>query len=367
VDVARLTQLGVTSHVAAPAAGGPRAAATFAGQVVAAVVAVAAARGDKPERRVPTDDTLGPGTVIAVWGPTGAPGRTTVAIAVADELARSGVRTLLADGDTYGPSVAQRLGVLDEASGVAAAVRLARAGTLRPDELSSAARTLPAGLAVLTGLTRADRWPELPAPLLQRVWTTCRSVADVTVVDCGFCLEEDDELSYDAVVARRNAATLATLAVADILLVVGSADVVGTTRLVRGLHELAELADRRPGAVPEQRRVVLNRATPSARRSRGIARSLSVADVDGSLAAAVLVPDDADAAARSVADGRALAEVAPRSSARTALRRLAEQLRPPDLGSAGAVGRGARAARGAGGVAAEGGAGRNRRRRRTAR
>jgi Mrp family chromosome partitioning ATPase len=309
-DAARLTQLGVTAHVAAPAASGVRAAATFAGQVVAAVVS--AVRADEPGQPAQTDAAPGPGTVVAVWGPTGSPGRTTIAIAVADELARSGVGTLLADADTYGPSVAQRLGILDEASGVAAAVRLARSETLRSDELTSVARALHSGLGVLTGLTRADRWPELPAPMLQRVWTACRSVADVTVVDLGFCLEEDDELSYDAVVSRRNAATLATLEIADMLLVVGRADVVGVARLVRGLHELGDLAERRPEAVPDQWRVVLNRVPPPGRRSRGLVRTLAGADADGSLVGALLVPEDAEASARSVAVGRTLAEVAPR-------------------------------------------------------
>ena len=65
-----------------------------------------------------------------MWGPTGAPGRTTVAVGLATELARSGVHTLLADADVYGGVVAQVLGFLDEAPGLAAAVRLANNGQL---------------------------------------------------------------------------------------------------------------------------------------------------------------------------------------------------------------------------------------------
>jgi hypothetical protein len=55
----------------------------------------------------------GTGRLVAVWGPTGAPGRTTVAVGIAGELALAGVPTLLADADTYGGSVAQVLGFLD--------------------------------------------------------------------------------------------------------------------------------------------------------------------------------------------------------------------------------------------------------------
>ena len=56
-----------------------------------------------------------------VWGPTGAPGRTTLAIGLAAELAGSGLPTVLVDADTYGASVAQCLGLLDESSGLATA------------------------------------------------------------------------------------------------------------------------------------------------------------------------------------------------------------------------------------------------------
>ena len=69
--------------------------------------------------------------VIAVWGPTGAPGRSTVALNLAAELARS-APTLLVDCDTYGSSVAQSFGLLDEAPGVAAAAAGSRPGRARP-------------------------------------------------------------------------------------------------------------------------------------------------------------------------------------------------------------------------------------------
>ncbi|HEX2704881.1 MAG TPA: hypothetical protein VHM65_03920, partial [Candidatus Lustribacter sp.] len=58
----------------------------------------------------PAEPDLGPdrsrGRVIAVWGPTGAPGRTMVAVNVAAEVAQAGISTLLVDADTYGGCVA---------------------------------------------------------------------------------------------------------------------------------------------------------------------------------------------------------------------------------------------------------------------
>src|SRR5829696_3465010 len=69
----------------------------------------------------PEERPAGLGRVVAVWGPTGAPGRTTVAVGVADELSRLGVSTLLVDADVYGGVVAQLLGLLDESPGLAGA------------------------------------------------------------------------------------------------------------------------------------------------------------------------------------------------------------------------------------------------------
>ena len=103
--------------------------------------------------RRPTRRTGPPGAagVVAVWGPTGAPGRTTVAVGLADEAARLGISTLLVDADVYGGVVAQVLGLLDESPGLAGAARLAATGSL------DAAAPGPAGVGGAPAPARADR------------------------------------------------------------------------------------------------------------------------------------------------------------------------------------------------------------------
>jgi len=91
------------------------------------------------------------GTIIAVWGPAGAPGRTIVALNLASELARLGQTTVLVDADTYGGCIAQSLSLLDEAPGLAAAARSADQGTLDLAALARLAPEVSAGLRVLTG------------------------------------------------------------------------------------------------------------------------------------------------------------------------------------------------------------------------
>ena len=262
----------------------------------------------------------GRGRVLAVWGPVGAPGRTTVAVALADELARAGSTVLLADADTYGPAVAQHLGVLDESSGLAGAVRVAAGGPLDPEALAACARSVGVRLRLLSGLTRPDRWPELRPASLAQVWRTARALADVTVVDVGFCFEDDDELAYDTAAPRRNAATVVTLDAADVVLAVGAADPVGVQRLVRGLHELRERSAEEPG--PDLRVVVnrVRRGPVGARPGQRVAETLRrLAGVSHP----VLVPDDGSACDLALARGRPLAKVAARSAARLALRDLA--------------------------------------------
>jgi len=277
-----------------------------------------------PDRDAPTaaEPVVEPGTgrLVAVWGPTGAPGRTTVAVGVATELAAAGTPTLLADADVYGGVVAQVLGFLDEAPGLAAAARLANNGQLDVPALAGVAVVAGPDLRVLTGISRADRWPELRPAALEQVWALARSLAAVTVVDLGFCLEQDEELSFDTAAPRRNGATVATLLAADVVLAVGSADPVGMQRLVRGLTGLREAA---PGVLP---RVVVNRVRrsavgpdPEAQLAEALERYAGVRDV-------AFVPDDRDAMDASLLQARALCESSPDSPARRALAGIAAGL-----------------------------------------
>lgn len=263
------------------------------------------------------DQLSGTGRVIAVWGPTGAPGRSTVAVGLATELAARGVSTLLADADVYGGTVAQLLGMLDETSGLAAAARSAGSGSLDVTVLARQARQLDPHLLVLTGLSRADRWTELRPTAVESVWSTARLLAPCTVVDAGFCIESDEEISFDTLAPRRNGATLATLEEADEVIVVGTADPVGLTRLIRALHELRAVV---PSATP---RVVVNRVRAG---SLGNSPADAVAEALSRYAgvqAAALLPFDQAACDAALSYGRSLADAARSSKLRKAMQQLA--------------------------------------------
>ncbi|MHA7281675.1 AAA family ATPase [Arthrobacter sp. TMS2-4] len=277
-----------------------------------AVAALPAAAAEEP----------GAGRVVAVWGPPGAPGRTTLALNMAAELAAAGSSVLLVDADTYGASIGASLGLLDESAGLAQACRIADQGWFDAPALGRIAVSVAVKggrLRVLTGITRPDRWPEVRPAALGKVLEAGRSLAEVIVVDCGFCLEADEELSFDTLAPRRNGATLRCLEVADTVFAIGAADTIGVPRLVKALAELGD-------AVPTVRpRVVFNKV-----RSEAVGRAPETQLREAwerfgpSIEISALLPVDHPAADRALLAGTALLETAPGSPLRLAIAVLAD-------------------------------------------
>jgi MinD-like ATPase involved in chromosome partitioning or flagellar assembly len=237
------------------------------------------------------------GRVLVVWGPAGAPGRTTLAAGVAAELARRGCRTTLVDADPYGGAVAQQLGILDEVSGLLAAARLTAGGML-PERFGSVQRTIGPHLGVVTGLPRADRWVEVRSGVVDHLLDVGRNHGHV-VVDTGFSLEHDPATDFGSRPGR-NQMTMSAIEGADEVVVVGNADPVGLSRLARGLVELRELT----GGAPV--RVVVNRMRPTL----GWSDKDIAGMVEGftRLTGLHFLPDDRAAVDRALVAGRTVVE-----------------------------------------------------------
>lgn len=296
---------------------------------------------EEPEtaRRPGASDGLPPrGRIVVVWGPHGSPGRSTVAINLAAELAQQGVETTLVDLDTWGPSTAALLGLLDETAGVALACRAADRDRLSPEALERAAVQVQVGcsrLTVLTGITRPERWPELRAGSVRRLLRACQHMpralqladgseaaqpsgpAPVIVVDVGASLEEDEELLSEIEVPRRSAATTAALAEADLVLAVCSAEVLGIPRAARALPGLLELTPAPVVLVANRVRRSAAGSSPRAALKEAWAAIGAPGQWDAHLS---WEPRTVDAAALA---GSVLAESAPSSALRSQLRDLA--------------------------------------------
>ena len=287
---------------------------------------------DTPGRAVPDleSDVADPaesageaqGRLVAVWGPTGAPGRTTVAIGLAAEMAGRGSTVTLVDADPYGGAVGQHLAVLDEVSGLLAAARLANAGQLDRVRLAGLAREVTRGFRLVTGLPRPDRWTEVRPQALVEVLAAARRLDEHVVVDTGFGLPSTP-LDPFAASAGRDEITLAVLEEAEQVVVVGAADPVGLTRLVRSLRDLIEV--RTAGADV----VVVNRMRSSLGWStREVGDLVAQVAPDAGL---FFLPEDQVAADRAVVSGRTLLESGD-SPLRRAMSRVSEEaLRPAAL------------------------------------
>jgi MinD-like ATPase involved in chromosome partitioning or flagellar assembly len=245
-----------------------------------------------------------------------------VATGLAAELARRRNTTVLVDADPHGGSVAQVLGVLDEVSGLLAASRLVHSGELG-ERFASVQRALDPWLTVVTGLPRPDRWTEVRPGAIEALLEVAAEHAHV-VVDAGFGLEDDAAGDYASRPGRAHV-TRSAVSAADEVLVVGTPDPVGLSRLARALVELRETT----GSVPT--RVVVNRMRPSLGWSER-----DVADIVTAFARSVslhFLPEDQVTVDRALVTGRTLAEIDPDSPLVRALGELADVV-VPDPGNA---------------------------------
>ena len=209
------------------------------------------------------------------------------------------------------------LGLLDESPGLAAACRQAAAKRLDAAALAPLCWQLGPQLRVLTGIPLASRWTELRPPAVTSVLAAARALADFTVLDCGFCLETDEELSFDTLAPRRNGATLAVLDDADLVVVVGAADPIGLQRLVRGLAEL------RDAEITAPVWVVLNKVRAGVVQGDTEAELRAALERFAGRTPAAMLPADARAVDAAVATGRLLSESSPASPLRRAVIDLA--------------------------------------------
>ena len=264
------------------------------------------------------------GRLVAVWGPGGAPGRSTLAVNLAAEAAAAGADTVLVDADTYGPSQSQLLGVLDEAPGLVAAARAHDRDTLDPETMESLLPLVQPRLRLLSGIGVPGRWAELRRTSMDGVWAALARRGGLVLADVASLLEEDEELSYDTIAPQRNAAAISAIEASDAVIAVVTADPISITRLLREHSRLQELG-------VEELHVVVNRVgapVPGDRVRELIASRIQVASL-------TLLPDDPTACRTAAWDGALLAEAAPRSALRRGLRDLAAS--PAVIGQGAAV------------------------------
>ncbi|MEI6623467.1 MAG: hypothetical protein WCP28_16345, partial [Actinomycetes bacterium] len=260
-----------------------------------------------------------PGSVVAVWGPVGAPGRTTVAVAIAEQLAAAGCECMVADADVQAPGVGDLLGMPSDVSGLIAACRQADQGTLDVASLARAARSLGPRLRVLTGLPHPSRRPELRPAALRAVWATARALAEFTVVDIGGSGEADldDRAAFDEFAAAMVTPASGVLGVADLVVAVTGCEPLAVARMLSTIGQVTDTAS------SARLHVVINKVRGSVVGNRELAELTALLTRRLNPSAVWVVADERDACDRAAVKGLTLCEYAPTSRASRALAEVA--------------------------------------------
>lgn len=267
------------------------------------------ALADPQEEEVAPNRERPPGKVIAVWGPKGAPGRTTVAVELAATLAQTEPMTLLVDVDLYGGDVLQLLGIAEELPGVVPIARSGARGELRSDSWTAALKRSGNGSLLLPGLLRADLWSEVSPFGWQEVLEASRRDLTYSIFDVGFCLEGTHD---PAAPAGRNDVARSTVAAADTVVATFRADAVGLRTFFWAIEAEPELL------APDRLVVVANRVRPGedGEIKTIVRRQLGRFPI-------AFIPDRPDHMARAMWEASPLTDCLPASPIVEEIRRLA--------------------------------------------
>ena len=177
------------------------------------------------------------GRLVAVWGPKGAPGRSTVAVELAAEIAAQEPATALVDGDTYGGDLAQMLAVVEELPTIVWAAQSASDGTLGQGSIASMLRRTSAnGPVLLPGINRSELWSDITLFGWERLLDVFTATFRYTIVDVGFGLENDDRLQHG-----RDRLARQTIQEADSVVAVCRADPTGLKTFLWSAERLKEI------------------------------------------------------------------------------------------------------------------------------
>lgn len=263
-----------------------------------------------PEGLAGGSDTSG--RLLAVWGPKGAPGRTTLAVELAAVLAQADPATLLVDADLYGGDVAQLLGLTEELAGLVSVCRKGAGGELREEGWVQDLRRVRGGPVVLPGLLRPELWGEVTAFGWSELLTAARNGFSNTVLDVGFCLERPRPVQEGP---GRNDVAIAALEQADRIVAVLRADPIGIRSFLWAFTDHRDLLDL------DRSVVVVNRVRPGeeAEVARFLRRHLGRPPL-------ALVPDRPDHVVPAVWEGIPILAAHPSSPISSAVREIAAAL-----------------------------------------
>lgn len=163
--------------------------------------------------------------LIAISSPYGSTGKTTLAINLAAELAKSRRKVLLIDCDRFGPAIDAQLGLPGVTPGIAAAVRIANQDRFDLEQLERLTSEIPKlGFRVLSGTLDDNRWQGIEFAAMAKITETAKLEHDFVLLDLGSFSIASSQPAADLVKEF--------IAHSDKALIVALADPIGIYRLL---------------------------------------------------------------------------------------------------------------------------------------
>ena len=266
--------------------------------------------------------------LISCWGPSGSPGKSTIATNLASELALLGQRVLLIDLDTLSPSLAIALGLVDTPAGLSACLRLAEQGRLTREEYERLTVSIQLGrneLRFMPGLNSPARWPEVTLERLLGMLECIRDQVDHVVLDLPNATQFRSSFNHPSTMTTskslgRDELLVELLKTSSKLVVVSGSDPVSAHRFLFALEYLKEA---KPKSNPY---VVVNRFRDAALGSGARAELEDTYLSLGKIRIDAFIPDEPLSFDRALLNGLPLALLKRSSPARAAIADLARQL-----------------------------------------
>ena len=268
-----------------------------------------------------------PVNVIAIWGPAGSPGKSTIATNVAAELALAGQKVLLVDLDTLAPSLALGLGLVDTPAGLSACLRLAEQDRLSIDEFNRLTISIALGrneLKFMPGLSSAHRWAEVTPERFEKLLLGLVGVIEHVVVDLSQATVFKPNLFHPSSMAAseysRDTLLKSVLAKAAKVVMVSGCDPVAAQRFLVAKEFIAEISQSIDPLV------AVNRFRTNALGGRAKQELIETYLNLAQLRIDAFIPEDRDNLDKAMLNGLPLALLKRSSPARLAIAELAKQL-----------------------------------------
>lgn len=268
-----------------------------------------------------------PVNVIAIWGPSGSPGKSTVAANIATELSLSGQKVLLIDLDTLAPSLALGLGLVDTPAGLSACLRLVEQGRFSIDEYHRLTIAIALGrheLRFMPGLSAPHRWPEVSPERFAKLLESVSGLVDLVVVDLAQATQFKSQIFHPSTSMNmdpdRDDLLKEVLLRADKLVMLTGADPIAAQRFMQSQEYLSEVAPNR------DQYVVVNRFRTGALGANAKEEleqtflALTKLRIDG------FIPEDRENIDKAMLNGLPLALLKRSSPARQAIADLTKQI-----------------------------------------